>query len=325
MKEKDKKLIVLTIKDLRDLGVIGKKKRKKRRYKRLLKSSVIQQQQNTLGNSTTSSSDNNLKNEVEKIQNQVYNNGIINNNNTIKDRQILTDLQNQHTYLQDATINGFQHFNNKTRFLNDKPEDNYHNPRLQAVRQNIFYDTQDGIDNPTTEGSDSFIDNGEPKPEYNDPTQDNDFSSQSDYNPSTIANSDYFQTFKTPTLKNINTSDFETDTKNIINNPQVFLNQEDSDLIGIKPNRGDKNKATRLDLEHQAQNLGITEPLTSNIVALRVIIADKKRLIKLIEAYEELGGKDEKFLTSKSSSEVRAENTRLAIERKKSLNKFTKK
>jgi hypothetical protein len=331
MKEKTKKMILLKIQDLKDLGIIGKKKKGRRKKRRVLKNiqnQQIAQQQNTLEPSkTVQTSDN--RNEIDALRNQMLNNGVINNKNTNEQKQILNDLQTQHTYLQDATINGFQHFNNKTRFLTDKPpqDDNYINPRLQGVKQNInFNDLNDNIDTPTTAGSDGFIASGTDIPEYIEPEEDTDFSSQSDYNPS--VGSEFFHGFNTSTpinnLQNINETDLKTDTKSIINNPQVFLSQDESDIIGIKPNRGEKNKANRLELEHQAHNLGIQEPFTHNMVALRGIIADKIRLDKLKEAYEGLGGKDEKFINSQSSNEVRAENTRLANERKKNLNKFTK-
>ena len=329
MKEKTKKMILLTIQDLKDLGIIGKKKKGRRKKRRVLKNIQNQQQQhNTLEPSRTVQTSES-RNEIDALRNQMYNNGVINNTNTNEQKQILNDLQAKHTYLQDATINGFQHFNNKTRFLTDKPqEDNYINPRLQGVKQNInFQDLNDNIDTPTTVGSDGFIADGTNIPDYVEPKDDTDFSSQSDYNPS--VGNDFFHGFNTSTpinnLNNINESDLKTDTKSIVNNPQVFLSQEESDIIGKKPNRGEKNKANRLELEHQAHNLGIQEPFTHNMVALRGIIADKIRLDKLKEAYEGLGGKDEKILTSQSSNEVRSENTRLANERKKSLNKFTKK
>ena len=78
---------------------------------------------NTLRPSTTIQTDSNIKNELENLRNQIHNNGVINSSNSQSNNLILNDLQQQHNYLQDATISGFQHFNNKTRFIKDKEDD----------------------------------------------------------------------------------------------------------------------------------------------------------------------------------------------------------
>ena len=318
MKEKDRLRVLLTLKDLKELGLIGKKK-KRRNKRKLLKNIAKQQEQqynlNTLNKSTTIQTDNNnMKNEVENIRNKVFNDGIINNTNSQSNNLILNDLQKQHNYLQDATISGFQHFNNKTRFLNDKPDEP---SRFQSVSQNIFADTTDGIDNPTTEGSDGFLKDGNNKPEFEDPTSD--FSSQSDYNPS--VENEYFK-YSTPidNHKNINEDDLETD-KSVINSPNIYLNQTESDLIPNKKGKGVRY-ANLLEVQHQAQNLGITD-LTPNVGALKKLITEKTKLNNLKTQYAGLAN-EPYYLESNSINEVKEEIKRLEREKKNKLNKFIK-
>ena len=320
MKDKHKKMILLTIQDLKDLGVIGKKKRGRRKKRRVLSKIQSQQiqQENPYFKSQSFQTSNNLDTENKRLENIKLGNEVSIRNNNIDDNKLI-NLQTEHNNLRDATIAGFQHFNHKTRFID---QDKENEPRFQSVSQNInFQDSNDNYDTTTSIGSDGFIAEGNDKPEYIAPhTLDN-------YTEPSIVSS-------TPTLadygeddnytpytqnKNINFSDLETDP--IVNNPQIYLNDDENDSFIPKKSK----HIIRLEQQHIAHNLGIPdEQVTDDVKHLKKIISDKIKLNSLISQYEGLGGNDDKFLNSNSIIEVRKEVKILDKESKQKLDKLIK-
>ena len=239
------------------------------------------------------------RNEVDALRNQIHNNGVINNTNVNEHKQILNDLRSQQNALQDATVSGFQYFNNKTRFINDKPPEEP--SRFQNISQNInFQNLNDNIDTPTNGGSDDFISDGEPKPDYKVPED-----TLSNYSEPSFDSDD--DRYVTPlTTKNLNENDFKTDPSNtpIINRPR-------------------KDNINRL--QRVAKDLKITEaPYTNTAKSLNRLIDDRMILNELKTQYEGLGGNDTNFLNSLSISEVRKEVKALEGEKKKSTFFFIK-
>ena len=308
MKDKHKKMILLTIQDLKDLGVIGRKKKGRRKKRRFINKINLQNQpENPYFKSQTFTNITNLDTENKRLQNEalssevaIRNSGLQNQNNIIRSHNGLIenssslqnkafdDLQNSHDQFKKATIGAFTYLNHKTRFIGDAPmeQSRFINPgsNIDIGENNYQYD-EDNIDVPAEGGSEDMIAEGTNKPEV-----ETDASSVLSWD----MNFD-------PTKATVETR-YETQSDN--HTPPASISTDDyQSLSNLKANTPiQTKKAQKLQKLYQdALELGMDDrDFTPNMTSMRAKMKHQETINELIDEYEEAGGSDMNVINSKS-------------------------
>ena len=327
MKEKHKKMILLTIQDLKDLGVIGRKKKGRRKKRRVINKinsqQNYQQPDNPSFKSQTFNNSSNLDTENKRLQNEVLSNEVsirnsgAQNPNQIIQNKAIEDLRQNHEDFRNATINYLTnrfHRNERvqpeqqSRFARVSPHITFADNDINSIDENTTYagengnsylDENDNIDVPGGEGSESFIDEGTNIPEIK---------SEGTSVYSWDMNYERPPTQNIPDTKSEGTSVFsqvsdETKLKpsfggsgqkfspenNIIDDNHTVQSNYTNEFATPAP------KLSKIDqLYNDASDLGIDRnQFTPNMVHMRQLIAQQKIINPLQDEYVDEGGVDE--------------------------------
>ena len=324
MKDKHKKMILLTIQDLKDLGVIGRKKKGRRKKRRVINKinsqQNYQQPVNPSFKSQTFNNSSNLDTENKRLQNEVLSNEVsIRNSGAANPNQIfqnkaIEDLRQNHEDFRNATINylsnrfhsneqpeqqsRFGTTNQHITFADNESSQGEDENDINSIDDNTtfgkhsidgnnYLDENDNIDVPGGEGSESFIDEGTNIPEVKSegPSV---YGWDMNYEPPPIVEPPRMK----PTI-NQPYSFFGFGST-----PKIVPNIDDNHTVQsnyINEFATPAHKLSKIEqLYIDASDLGIDRnKFTPNVVHMRQLIAQQKVINPLQDEYVDEGGTDE--------------------------------